>query len=551
VPEAQPATSAGRSEASGRLAAWVAGALLAAPVVAFRYPPMGDLPMHEALVALLRRFGDTSFAPAGLYTLNVGPPNQLFHLVAAALALAVPTDLACKLVVAAAVAVTPVAGARLAAHLGTSTWSGLLVAPLALGFAFRWGLVGNVVALPILLASLPALDAYARDPGARRGAVACLLAVLLYMAHESAVVVYAVATGIFALRRPLAPARLAARLVPLGVCGLLVALNAWLAGRLGTPVRVGTFGPLWQRVPDVPGVLFGSGAPGAMLALFALYVLGVATFVAARLRASPSTELPSSGGWVERNRFALLAGVCALLYLVAPLTFGGEGAALPPTLIYQRFLPTACALFAVTFAPRAGTDPAVGLVPRAAAGAAVGGLLVTVLPGFADAARGFESLDRLIAQVAPASAVAQLDLTPRPPSRVAPVPGAAGRVLAERGGRLLFSFTSVPASVVVATPETQWNEPVLRMVSDPMAFRPAHDFGRFRYALVRLAASDPRAGAAVVLAMEPEGKLVDAAGEWLLFESNLPVVPLASPDVPLPAPPPASLRERLTGTRDR
>ena len=189
-----------RSEAAGRIAAWVAGALLAAPVLAFRYPPMGDLPMHEALVALVRRLGDASFAPAGLYELNLGPPNQLFHLVAAALALVVPTDLACKLVVAAAVAATPVAGARLASHLGTSAWSGLLVAPLALGFAFRWGLVGNVVALPILLASLPALDRYTKEPDARRAAVACLLAVLLYLAHESAIVVYAGATAILAWR---------------------------------------------------------------------------------------------------------------------------------------------------------------------------------------------------------------------------------------------------------------------------------------------------------------------------------------------------------------
>ncbi len=549
MPQAQPATSTGRSEASGRLAAWVAGALLAAPVVAVRYPPMGDLPMHEALVALLRRLGDESFEPAGLYALNLGPPNQLFHLVAAALALAVPSDLACKLVVAAAVLATPVAGARLATHLGTSTWSGLLVAPLALGFAFRWGLVGNVVALPILLASLPALDRYAKAPDARRGAIACLLAMLLYLAHESAVVVYAVATGIFALRRRVAMARMAARLVPLGACGLLVALNAWLAGRLGTPVRVGTFGPLWERLPDVPGVLFGSGTPGATLALFALYALALATFGVTRLHAPGTTTPQPSGTWVERRRFVLLAGACGLLYLVAPLTFGGEGAALPPTLIYQRFLPTACALFAVALAPRA--DAGVGIVPRVAAVAAVAGLLVTVLPGFADAARSFESLDRLVAQVAPASAVAQLDLTPRPPSRVAPIAGAAGRVLAERGGRLLFSFTSVPASIVVTTPQTQWNEPMLRMVSDPMAFCPAHDFGRFRYALVRLAASDPRAGAAVVIAMEPEGKLVDAAGEWLLFESTLPVAPPASPDVPLPVPAPASLRDRLSGTRDR
>jgi hypothetical protein len=547
VPEAQPATSARGSDAAGRIAAWIAGVLLATPVVAFRYPPMGDLPMHEALVSLLLRLGDTSFEPSGLYQLNLGPPNQLFHLAAAALALVVPTDLACKLVVAAAVAATPVAGARLARHLGTSTWSGLLVAPLALGFAFRWGLVGNVVALPILLASLPALDHYTRAPNARRGAIACLLAVLLYAAHESAIVVYAVATAIFAWRRPVALAHVLARLAPVGTCGLLVAINVWLAGRFGTPVRVGTFGPLGQRLPGVPGVLFGSGP--AAIALFALYALAFGTFVAARLRARPAQQGPPSETWIERHRFVLLGAACAVLYFTAPLTFGGEGAALPPTLIYQRFLPTACALFAVALAPPATAIPA--LVARVAAGAAVAGLLVTALPTFVEAARAFEALDRLIARIAPASAVAQLDLTPRPPSRVAPIPGAAGRVLAERGGRLLFSFASVPASIVVGTPQTQWNEPMLRMVSDPTAFCPAHDFRRFRYALVRLATTDPRLGAAVVLAMEPEGQLVDTAGEWLLFESSLPVAPPSSPDMALPVPAPASLRDRLEGTRDR
>jgi len=73
------------------VAVWCSGALLAAPVLALRYPPMGDLPFHESLVALLRHFGDPAWSPPGLYRLNLGQPNQAFHLVAWALSLVAPT----------------------------------------------------------------------------------------------------------------------------------------------------------------------------------------------------------------------------------------------------------------------------------------------------------------------------------------------------------------------------------------------------------------------------------------------------------------------------
>jgi hypothetical protein len=94
-------------------------------------------------------------------------------------------------------------------------------------------------------------------------------------------------------------------------------------------------------------------------------------------------------------------------------------------------------------------------------------------------------------------------------------------------------------------PAHQWNEPVLRLVRDPTQFRPAHDFRRFRYALVRLAPEYVALSPVVVAVMAPEGKLVAESGEWLLFESMLPVDPIDSPDVPLPLPAQESLRERL------
>src|SRR5579871_1156621 len=104
------------------LTVWACGVLLAAPVLAFRYPPMGDLPFHESLVALLRRGGDTAMYPAEIYARSFGPPNQLFHLAAWALSAAVSTDVACKVVVAVSIATTPPAAARLARYAGTTAW---------------------------------------------------------------------------------------------------------------------------------------------------------------------------------------------------------------------------------------------------------------------------------------------------------------------------------------------------------------------------------------------------------------------------------------------
>ena len=276
------------------------------------------------------------------------------------------------------------------------------------------------------------------------------------------------------------------------------------------------------------------------MGLFALYAIAVGAFlVSARRRAHETAGADAASD--ARRRLTLAGAACALLYLASPRSMGGA------TLIHQRFLAFGCAILVVVLAPP--RTAAFGVTPPLAAVAALAGVLGTAVPSFVDAARGTGALDRLIAQVARASAVAQLDLTPRAPSAVAPVPGAAARVLAERGGRLLFSFASAPASVVVFRPGEAWDEARQRMVVDPLAFAPAYDFERFRYALVRVATPSPRWIDAIVHAMAPEGRLVDAAGEWLLFASALPVVSPEAPDAPLPSPAPASLADRIAASR--
>ena len=46
-------------------------------------------------------------------------------------------------------------------------------------------------------------------------------------------------------------------------------------------------------------------------------------------------------------------------------------------------------------------------------------------------------------------------------------------------------------------------------------------------------------------ALQPEEELVASQGEWDLFRSTLPVVPLDAPDAPLPSPLPETLGERV------
>ena len=247
-----------------RLEAWapfMAGAMLALPVLAFRYPPMGDLASHEALVSILRHFGDARYFPDGLYERNLGQPNQLFHAAAWLLSLGVRTDTACKLVVAATVLGTAVAAGHLASHLRVTRWAALLVAPLALGWMFRWGLVANMMGFALWLAALPRLDRLARDPTPAGALAATGLTVLLYLAHESSMLLYAVAAVVFAVQTPRRLRSFALVALPGAVAVLLAALYAVRSEPLkaASILAVGPMTmPLVDKVTGLPGALFSA-----------------------------------------------------------------------------------------------------------------------------------------------------------------------------------------------------------------------------------------------------------------------------------------------------
>src|SRR5437868_655122 len=119
-----------------RFAPLFVGCLFAIPVLVATYPPMSDLPLHEASIGMLRHWGDTQFAPPSIYVLNLGQANQLFSLLVAALSFAIPIAWASKLVVAASLIALPLVTAHFADYVGAPRLSVLLVAPIGLGWLF-------------------------------------------------------------------------------------------------------------------------------------------------------------------------------------------------------------------------------------------------------------------------------------------------------------------------------------------------------------------------------------------------------------------------------
>lgn len=518
--------------------------LLALPVLVAYYPPMTDLPFHEAAIGLLRHWGDPTFEPPGLYFLNLGEPNQLFHMMGWGLSWLVSTRWAVKILVAATVASLPIAAARFARHVGASPVSALLVAPMALGWLFSWGLIANLVGLSALLGVLPLVDRLAERPGPRPALQALAAAVLLYFAHLAMLFVFAgIALGL-ALVRPWSwrrsPWTLTAVAAP---AAMTIAQLRWQK-HLMTPAT-NAVGTLWQpltgKLSGMTAIVVPASELPVRLSMCCLCALALGLFYWLRARERhEGAPLGTSGRRLLAYRWEAVALVGIVAYLAFPVSLGTA------TFVAQRWFPPAYAIAAVIGAPRDLWSRR-ARVARLAAFALPLATLFAALPSFADSDRQHRALESLVPYIEPGSAVAEIDLGPGDPLRNYSLGPAYGRVMAERGGRLVYAFTDSPVSPVMIRPEVQWNESLWRVAYNTWRFRPAHDFRLFRYALVRT--QDARLAWEATVATSAEAELVAQAGEWLLLRSKLPVVPPVSPEPRMETPPPETLEDRVLALR--
>jgi hypothetical protein len=539
----RPSTTdaAGRAE---RLAPWLVGVLFAAPILLTKYPPMVDLPLHEASVGLLRHWGDPAFSPKSVYFLNLGHSNQLFSLLVLAVSYVLPIGLASKTVVAAAMLALPLAAARFADHVGASRWTvALVAAPIGFGWLFFWGLIQNIVGLIALLAVLPAIDRFAAEPTARRAAGVCAAMVLLHFAHQAMQLVACAALIFCCVGTSLRARALALRAVPLLFSLALVyaaSVYAWShAGPRNLRMQALTFYDVGQKVTSISAVLFGGYEPWVRNSMLVLALAPMAILAAGRPR--PGAVHETLWQRLHAWRFEALGGTLVLIYLVAPANIRST------TLVYHRFMPPAWAILAICCGARPGRPDASipRLVPVLCAVLPVASLLIG-WPSFADSHRMYSDLETLIDLMDPGCAIAAVNLGHDPANRLWNPVDAMGHVVAERGGRSLFDYTQSPVSPVAQRPDKQWADVVDRTQHRPFALRPAWDLTRFRYLLIDT--PDRALAAAVTIALRHDARFVAAKGDWYLYESRLPLVPIDADDAPLPASRPPTLRAMLKST---
>jgi hypothetical protein len=520
-----------------QVALWIGALVLALPVLATRYPPMTDLPMHEALLALLRHHGEPGWSPPDLYETNLGHANQLFYFIAYPLTYVVSTAMACKLVVAGTVVLAIFAIAGLARHLGADRLVALALSPVVVGWLFYHGFVANLLGLALLVAALPSLDRAVNDPTGRRLAGALAWLVVLQLAHQADLLAACAVLGLFAVLHPI-DRRTPARLVPSLAGAALTLLEQWRTSHAGTPFarmfsQQIVFQDLGTKLRSVASVLSGDLGPTSIVLLL-LPLAAVAVGIASPAPRTRNDEPLRAR--LLRLRFAAAAVLLLACYLAMPysVNFG--------FLLNARFLAPAAVLGVVAGAAAFPAGPTLRRAFAVVCASAPLATMLVALPELVEASHQQEVLEPVYAAIPRESAVAIFQFGGEPPHPFMIV-ASANRLLAERGGRVLFSFAEYPISPIVYRPGCAWDGVLARTYVRTTELRPAFDLQRFHYVLVH--ASDTHVMLGIVRAFAPDAHVIEAAGEWVLLESDAPPASLVVADSPLPDPPPPTLAERM------
>jgi hypothetical protein len=126
-----------------------ASLLATVPVWISYYPMMTDLPQHAAQIALLRNLQDPSFKYSGLFGHQWFTPYWLGYMLAYVLTPLTGIRIALKLVVSLALASFPIATAFLIREMRGDPWWAWLSISAMYGFAYQWGLLNFLAAVPL------------------------------------------------------------------------------------------------------------------------------------------------------------------------------------------------------------------------------------------------------------------------------------------------------------------------------------------------------------------------------------------------------------------
>lgn len=320
-----------RHSASGtrplRFGAGLALLLLVAFFV-FPYLPMVDLPQHAAQISVWLHLGDKSFPGVENFDVNLRTPYLTGYVLARVLAGWIGVVAALKLVMWLCVVGHWAAFAALVRRLGHPAWVGLFGIPLAFGYAFYFGFVSFLAAIPLALLSLSVAVWHREAPSWKSG---CALAIALsstLLSHGFACGVALAMVGSLLLR---GEGRFVARMAPLVAPVLL----AWFWLAPGSSVqRIGS--TIWSpRIVDLlqlPAMLLAASATDHAASLFGVLILVLLGMALGSPSRKPERWLPL---------FGVLLGFCLF-----PASMGGFGP------LHPRFAAFLAPALLVAFEPR-------------------------------------------------------------------------------------------------------------------------------------------------------------------------------------------------------
>jgi hypothetical protein len=161
----------------------VALALAVAPLWFGRQLPMVDLPQHAGQVVALQQMwaGNGAFLQA--FEINWFTPYLLGYLLLYLASLVLPIEVATQLVVTVAIVAVPwLTGTMLRAAGADERWKWLAI-PGSYSFAFYWGFLSFIVAVPFALLFLIHTFRFARAPTLKGGVLTATFATFLFFCH--------------------------------------------------------------------------------------------------------------------------------------------------------------------------------------------------------------------------------------------------------------------------------------------------------------------------------------------------------------------------------
>lgn len=158
-------------------------ALMILPVWIIEYPPMTDLPQHAAQINTVLKYSDPSTQYQEYFKLNWFTPYLFGYSLILVFATVFPVLISVKIGISLALLGLPLGSYLLNKELGGKPEWNWIIFPTAMGYAFYWGFLNFIIAVPLVLFILYFTFRYLKRPSLQKMLGLILLVHFLFFSH--------------------------------------------------------------------------------------------------------------------------------------------------------------------------------------------------------------------------------------------------------------------------------------------------------------------------------------------------------------------------------